>query len=281
MSLAEIDARIMELPPNLRAEYLNDPTRIEETISAMLMEKQLAAKAYELGVAEDPYFGVQLDQAKTRFLAARARALNEQQLEVPDFTQLAEEAYLANPEKYSTPETLDLVHVLVKVKDGSAAEAEARAAEVRRLAVSGERDFASLVAEYSDEAAAGQRTDGSLQKVTKGMMVPEFEQAAFALKNPGDVSDVVKTRYGYHVILLKARQPAGKMSFETVKPKIVAELEKTYVERNKSNLVDSLRGMKIDASPELVASLRDRYTSQGPKGKRVERRVTASDARAR
>lgn len=273
VTLAEVDARVMELPPNLRAEYLSDPVRMEDTVGAMLMEKQLAAKAFELGVDKDPYLGIKLEQAKTRFLASRARTLNEEQLEIPDFSALAEEAYLANPEKYSTPEVLDLTHVLVNEQGRSAADAKARAEEVRRLATADNADFGVLVAEYTDEHTDGKKSDGKLNQVTRGMMVPEFDAAAFALKQPGDISEVVKTRFGYHVIRLESRTAAARKPFESVKAKIVEELQTKYVTANKSNLTDTLRGMKIEANPDVVASLRDRYTPDGPKGKRVAQRV--------
>ena len=269
LTLAELDARIMELPASVRAEYLNSPVRIEETIGGLLLEKQLAAKAYELGADQDPYLQLQIEQTKTRFLAARARKLNEEKMEVPDFTDLATEAYLANPEKYSTQETLDLSHVLISERGRSEEDALKRANEVRRLAASGERTFQSLVDEYTDEGRQGQRSTGQLRGVVHGMMEPSFEEVAFALKNPGDISEVVKTRYGYHVILLEGREEAKKLPYERVESRIVEELRKNYIEKNKSSLPDALRSMPIEADKDVVASLVTRYTPAGPKGERV------------
>jgi len=269
VTLAEVDARVMELPPQMRAEYLNDPARIEETIESLLLNKQLAAKAYELGAGGDPYLALQLEQARDRFLASRARTLNEQNIEVPDFTELAEEAYLANPDKYSSKETLELTHILVSDKGRDDAAARQRAEEAHALAVSGKRDFASLVAEYSDEESRGVKSTGKLSGVTRGAMVAEFEAAAFELKNPGDISGVVKTKYGYHVIQLNARAAPERIPYETVKARIIDELRKNYVNAQKAHLSESLRGMKIEATPDVVASLRQRYTADGPKGKRI------------
>lgn len=105
------------------------------------------------------------------------------------------------------PESIVASHILVMYKGSLRApervkrtkeEAKKRAEEAIARARGGE-NFAELVAEYSDEPGAGSR-GGSLGRFRRGMMIKPFEQVAFKLK-PGDISDIVETPFGYHIIL--------------------------------------------------------------------------------
>ena len=107
----------------------------------------------------------------------------------------------------SEPTEISARHLLVSYKDAlraapgigrSKAEARARAEEAQKRAAAGE-DFVALVKQYSDEPGAADR-GGDLGKFDRQSMVPAFANAAFALK-VGEVSQVVETQFGFHVIM--------------------------------------------------------------------------------
>ena len=96
-------------------------------------------------------------------------------------------------------ETVNAAHILFMVNDPSDdAEVKQRAEEVLKLAQSGQ-DFAELAKKYSDDHGSAEQ-GGYLGTFTRGQMVPEFENAAFALKS-GELSNLVRSQYGYHIIL--------------------------------------------------------------------------------
>ena len=118
-------------------------------------------------------------------------------------------------------EELKARHVLVPVKADATPEeksaARARAEEARRKAIDG-ADFEKLAREYSEPSTAA--AGGDLGWFGKGDMVPGFESAAFALP-AGEISDVIETRFGFHVIKVEDRR---KKTLEEVRPQIVEAL---------------------------------------------------------
>ncbi len=108
-------------------------------------------------------------------------------------------------------------HILIPFGQDSVTRTEEetckQAEEVYRMAVAG-KDFAELAKQYSSDKGSAQK-GGLLPVFGLGEMVAEFEQAAFALKNPGDISKPVKTRFGYHII--KLEKDLGIQPFDEVK----------------------------------------------------------------
>lgn len=141
-----------------------------------------------------------------------------------------EEFYRDNIETYKEPEQRRARHILFKAGEEETAEVHAekakKAEEVLERARKG-ADFAALAREYSDDPSKG--NGGDLGFFARGRMVPEFEDAVFAM-TPGTVSDVVKTPFGYHIIQLVEIKPAATQPLEAVSEEITRTLRQKEAE---------------------------------------------------
>ncbi len=149
-------------------------------------------------------------EAVTAFLAERedeARALYDTRSEV-----------------YDVPEQIRASHVLIRVPDDADEDTVDRLrgqAEAVRERIQGGEDFAVVAAEESEDPSKD--AGGDLGFFGRGQMVPPFEEAAFALQ-PGELSEVVRTPFGFHVIRLDERREARFQPFEDVGKELATEL---------------------------------------------------------
>ena len=128
--------------------------------------------------------------------------------------------YDNNPATFKQPERVKASHILIKVDPQASAAQKAEAQKkinlVQARLQKGE-DFGALAKEYS-EGPSGPK-GGDLGYFTRGQMVKAFEEAAFAMK-PGEVSGVVETKFGYHLIKVTDKTPEGTLPYNDVKDKL-------------------------------------------------------------
>jgi peptidyl-prolyl cis-trans isomerase C len=154
--------------------------------------------------------------------------------------------YLDNIQAFQQPEMVRASHILVATRDMKENrpfnEPEKRAALIKAEALlkrarAGE-DFAQLVTNFSEDP--GSKQHGGIYAFARGQMALEFETAAFALQ-PGQISDVIETGYGYHIIKLLDRRPVRTIPYETAQDRV----RKTLVDqRAETRLPDYTRQLK-------------------------------------
>jgi len=183
---------------------------------------------------------------------------------VAAFREANEEALRALYEKrraeFERPERVHARHLLVAVADGSPAEAldEARARiEAARARIAAGEDFAKVAQEVSEDAGT-RASGGDLGFVSRDDVDPALAAAAFALE-PGEVSDVVETPNGLHLVTVEEKRPGGEPAFEEVADALARELAtKEAAEQRAEKLADAL-SQAIRAG----ASLEDAARAQG------------------
>jgi parvulin-like peptidyl-prolyl isomerase len=260
VTLAEVDAFAQRIPPKDRPGFFDNPQRLEALISNLLMQKQLAAEARAAGLDRQPSTTAQIDIAVDEVLAKQRLTDMRENAKIPDMSELAQEQYIAHKEKYVTPGTLNVKHVLISDKSRSEEEAKAIAETVDKEAKAAPDKFDELVEKYSDDPGKSSNK-GLITQAGSNRYDPAFSQAAEALKKPGDISPVVKTKFGFHVLELVSRTPDQQKKFADVRDQIVAQLRDEYVDKAVKEHTDALKNLPMDANQDLVASLRSRYGS--------------------
>jgi len=167
-----------------------------------------------------------------------------------------ERVYKADQERFRTPERVHARHILFSTAEKPKeedAKIKATAESVLKQLRSG-ADFAKLAKQYSDDPGSKEK-GGDLGWVVRSQTVPEFEKAAFSL-NPKQISDLVKTQYGYHIIEVLEKEPAHLRSLDEVKGELTAELRKQRVTERMQSLADQAEAelRKNPQHPEQVAS---------------------------
>ena len=149
--------------------------------------------------------------------------------------------YDKNPQLFQQPERVKASHILIKVDEGAPeekkAEARKKIKEIQQKVQNGE-DFAALAKTYS-EGPSGPK-GGDLGSFGRGQMVKPFEDAAFSLK-PNETSDIVETKFGYHLIKVVDKQPAKKIAYADAKDRINKRLKNQKLRTERQLYVDKLK----------------------------------------
>ena len=188
----------------------------------------------------------------TEALTAEAVAKRELKIDITEAD--AKKYYDDNPARFEKPEMVRASHILLTTRDaGTNTELsdEKKAAKHKQMedilkrARAGE-NFTNLVKEYSEDP--GSKDKGGEYTFARGQMVPEFEAAAFSLSS-NQVSDIVTSSYGYHIIKLSEKMPAKKVAFTEALPDLKDGLVQQAMQKA---LPDYLQKLRKEAGVEIL-----------------------------
>jgi len=156
-----------------------------------------------------------------------------------------EKAYNNSIEQYTTPEQVRASHILLKTEGKDDAAVKAKAEALLKQAKAG-ADFAEL-AKKNSEDEQNAKSGGDLDYFGRGRMVPEFDQAVFAMQ-PGQISDLVKTQYGYHIIKLVDKKSAATRPLAEVRQQLSDQLSYERAQAQAADLASKLEKQISKAS---------------------------------
>jgi len=258
VTLDDVDAYVHRIPSTDRVGFMNKPERIETMLRSLLLDKQLAEEARKLGLDKDPVVQKQVALAIDTALSRVRMEKFRESLKAPDFTEQAYEDYLANKTKYQIPRRVDVKHILIDTKSRTAAEAEAIAKETAEKIARDPTQFDALVESLSDDQSK-KDNHGLIENASSEAFVAPFEEASAKLQKVGEISPIVRTPFGFHIIKLVKTESAVQQPYEKVRAQIVSRLEAEWLESQIRGKLDGLRNEKMDPQPEVLATLRERY----------------------
>jgi len=245
---SEFETALQTLPAEYQ-QYAAGPGK-KQFAEDYLRMKMLAAEGIKAGLDKDPDVVRQLGLMRENLVANAHLQKLEAGIQITD--EDLQKQYEAKKNEY---EQVKAKHILVAFKGSPAAQAgkpelteeqaKAKADELRKQIVGG-ASFDELAKKESDDVGSGAR-GGELGEFGRGQMVPEFEKAAFEAK-VGDVTEVVRTQFGYHIIKVDAH---GSTAFAEVKPMLErAERQK----RVQAKLDEMKAGAKVTFNETYFAA---------------------------
>jgi peptidyl-prolyl cis-trans isomerase D len=235
---AEVDQAIIHKHQTAKIEYIAFPAakfRDQVKVTPEVLQQAYMKNRNMYNLPEKRSFQVLIaDQAKM----AQSITVTDAQLRT---------AYASSMDSFRTPEHVKVRHILLMTQGKSDAEKKAALAKAQDLLkqVRAGADFAELAKKNSQDPGSAPN-GGDLGFIVRGQTVPPFEKFAFAAK-PKDISDLVTTEYGYHIIQVLEKEPARVKPFDEVKDSIADQLKKQGVNDKMQASMDQARAALLKA----------------------------------
>lgn len=251
---ADFDAEIQRIPESDRTEFLLSRSRTAGLVENILINRILAQEAIDKKLDQMPEVKDEIRNQTEKVLAKYRAQQFMKDLEQKDFTAAAREIYLTEPAKTTRPAKYRAWHTLVMTGARDKISAKARAQEARAKVLKGE-NLEIIAKEFSDDPSVSQK-GGELDMVEADKFDPAFAAALRRLK-PGDVSDIVETKYGFHVIYLLELLPEKRYTFDESKSLLLIEARNNYMSAIWENHLKRIReDSTIKLNTEVLDEIR-------------------------
>lgn len=244
MRLEDLEAQSLIVSDSeAKAEYAQKNEKIGLEYIAFT-DKDFASKVNTDPAAVKAYF----EKNRAQFRVPEKRDVELVVGSVADFLQSAhvtdaelQKQYQDNIDNYRVPERVDVRHILIKTQGKPKdqwPQLKAKAEGILKQLQHG-GNFADLAKKNSEDPGSAEK-GGELGWITRGQTVANFDKTAFSLK-PGELSGIVETEYGYHIIQVEKKEDAHVKPFDEVKPQLMAEAQKDAATANLKKAADEAR----------------------------------------
>jgi peptidyl-prolyl cis-trans isomerase C len=223
ITMEEFNKELDKIPMNMKMAVATESGK-KNYLDRLIMKKLLLMEANKDKIENEKEFQTRLIDIKEQLLIEsllKKKISSDSQLNDEELKKY----YDANKDKFKKGEEINTRHILLKTAE--------EAKQIKEKLQNGE-DFVELAKKYSIDPNA-KTTGGEIGFHPKGAIFPEYEEAAFKLTKVGQISSIVKTQYGYHIIRLEGTKPPAFVSFDEVKDfikqQLVQEKQKELVEK--------------------------------------------------
>ncbi|MBN1635936.1 MAG: peptidylprolyl isomerase [Deltaproteobacteria bacterium] len=237
---SDLDALLANVPEQYRERY-KSPKVQKEVLERLVDVKMLAWEARKRGLDAKPEVKLKIEYLIDQILAKELEADVTENAAVEEDEITA--YYNDNTDKFSTPLRIKVRHILVDTQE--------EAVDVLGRIQKGE-DFAELAKTLSKCPSA--KKGGDLGWISKGRMDPVFEKAAFEMEKD-EISDVVKSSFGFHIIQVQDKKPATVKELSEVKSSIERILKQESME-------DALEQLKAKIKQEITISINEEHFTE-------------------
>ncbi|UCD57384.1 MAG: peptidylprolyl isomerase [Candidatus Hydrogenedentota bacterium] len=239
MELSKVQERFPGIGSRLTDSQLSGMKN--KTLEDLIDRELLYLKSQEEGIKVDEAVIKEQMGALERRLRRKMAIEQFIEQEFPISEEKVRAFYDDHPERFKQPEQVRASHILIKVDqqadESQKAETRKKIEDIQRKLQGGE-DFAAVATEFSDCPSSAK--GGDLGYFGRRRMVKPFADAAFAL-NPGEVSDIVETRFGYHLIKVVDKKPEAVTPYEDVKDRLEDRLRRERVQKEVNPYVGELK----------------------------------------
>jgi peptidyl-prolyl cis-trans isomerase C len=228
LTRGELYGSISRMPPDLQLRFVRDGAQVDNLITLLLRTKLIAAAAIESGYDQEMLVRNRMQLAAENELAEAWIANLILKAEEADYEVLAEEYYLVHPDEFQSQEMVDASHILIKSDNRNEQDALDIANSILADLRADPTQFDAFIIEFSEDPAKDSNL-GRYSGILRGQMVEPFENAVFSMEQPGEISDPVKTAYGYHIIRLNRIMPAQLVPFDQIKEQLMNRSKEKYL----------------------------------------------------
>jgi len=248
ITLEEFEQEMEQLPPQLKTLMVEEKGR-RDFLQTVIERELLLQEGVRKGLNKDDKVLDKVEQFKQGLIIETLiEELCAGKDEVSD--EEVKAYYKENKKKYLLGERVRVRHIMVRTRE--------EAQEIKRRLHQGE-DFITLAQRYSIWPT--KERGGDLGYIERGMVNKSFERAAFALKNPGDLSDIVKTEFGYHIIRLEDRTKRHQLTFSEAQE----EIRKLLREKKRKDILTAhLEELRKEAQISINENLLAEEEKEGP-----------------